>query len=123
MRMEEDMIMDKVDIDYFLLSYLRTYKFYNQNKLPKKITVPMIPNLAIPPVEGEVGAVIPVEFVPYVEEKQVLLHEVEVDVKKSKAKSKKEKPSDSSRPKRARGHSKAPATGSPSNHNAPEQKP
>ena len=60
------MIIEKLDLDYFLTAYLRSYLFYNKGKPPEEVTIPMIPGFVNP--RDPKKEPIPVRFVDYTPE-------------------------------------------------------
>lgn len=91
MKIEDDMVIEKLDLDYLLRSYLRSYLFYNKNIAPNKIVIPMIPAIK----SDMSGEMVPVEFVEFKPEQvtpEEALIEPPVPVEESKKESKKRLP-------------------------------
>jgi len=107
MKIEDNMIIEKHDMDYFLNAFLRSYMFYNRGILPAKITIPM-------PLEVTytvTGTRLPVEYIEYVPEENTV--EAEEALMQ-------EEPSDTSGQRRAREYNKPAKTKRTSKYNATE---
>ena len=63
MKIEDNLLIEKQDLDYMLTRYLRSYLFYHKNNPPAEIEVPMIPAIKNP--WSKDSSMIPVKFVEF----------------------------------------------------------